>query len=436
MSDAENKITVTPSPERLVESLTSLGHSFSTAVADLVDNSIEAGSSEISIWVRFDGKRSAVRISDNGRGMNIEEMKEAMRFGTRRDYDLSALGKYGLGLKTASLSQCRKLTVASRTSDDKSDVCAMSWDMEHLKKSKQWEVLQIQESDLDENILRPLRKNTGTVVYWSQIKDISEYKDPKSGWAKRRMSSMCRELENYLAMVFHRFLEGEEEGRTVKIKLNEIDIKAWDPFARNEQHTRPLSSTFFEVKEEGSVEDKVVITPYILPHRDKFSSQEAFKKASGPASWNQQQGFYIYRVGRMIQSGGWCNMRTADEHTKLARIALQFPPSLDDVFNINIAKMKVDFPDSLKEKIKSYVVQIAKAAQTVYRQERQKDTSSNYSTISYGNKVDCKEQNQETRIQKKWTFNQIVVLLRGVASRGELPVLDKIIQRVRENIGE
>jgi len=428
---AENKIIVTPSPERLVESLTSLGHSFSTAVADLLDNSIEAGSSEISIYVRFEGERSTVRISDNGRGMNIETMKEAMRFGTRRDYDLSDLGKFGLGLKTASLSQCRKLTVASRTSSDESDICAMSWDMEYLEKSKEWAVLQIQENDLDENILRPLRKNTGTVVYWSQIKDIFEYKDPKSGWAKRRMSSMCRELENYLAMVFHRFLKGEEEGRTVKIKLNGNDIKAWDPFARNEQHTTPFPPISLMVK-EGSVEDRVVIKPYILPRRDKFSSQEAFNIASGPANWNQQQGFYIYRAGRMIQSGGWCNMRTADEHTKLARIALYFPPSLDDVFNINIAKMKVDFPDSLKEQIKSDVAKVVKYAQTVYRQ---KDMNGKHSTPSHGSKIDSKEKNRKTQIPQKWTFDEIVVFLRGVASPGELPVLDRIIQKVRKNIG-
>ena len=88
--------------------------------------------------------------------------------------------------------------------------------------------------------------------------------------------------------------------------------------------------------------------PYILPTKGEFSSSDAFKRASGPANWNQQQGFYIYRADRMIQSGGWCGIRTRDEHTKLSRIELNFSPILDNAFKINVAKMRVQLPAQLK----------------------------------------------------------------------------------------
>ncbi len=431
MSTAENKIIVTPSPERLICSLTSLGHSFATAVADLVDNSIEAEATKISIYVHFNGAESVVCISDNGRGMTPEIMKEAMRFGTRRDYGLSDLGKFGLGLKTASLSQCRKFTVASRLSHSATGICAMSWDMTHLEKSKAWEVLQIQESALDANILDPLRENTGTVVCWSQINNLFEYKNPSGGWAKNRLVSMCRELEDYLAMVFHRFLDGEGECRTVNITLNGNDIESWDPFARNEQYTKTYPPTTIEV-EEGSITGKITMSPFVLPHKEHFSSPQAFKNSSGPANWNQQQGFYIYRAERMIQSGGWCNTRTADEHTKLARIALHFCPELDDAFNIDVTKMNVSLPASLGNQIREHIKPVIKAAQEAYRHPQNKSGTNDASSQK-------KKSNGETRPMlrpaHKWTFDEITKLLRGAALPGELPVLEKIIRRVSRNIG-
>lgn len=428
MPTEENKIVITPSPERLVGSLMNLGHSFATAIADLVDNSIEAGATEISIFVRFDGVKSVVRISDNGRGMPPEIMKEAMRFGTRRDYGPNALGKFGLGLKTASLSQCRKFTVASRSNHNTADICAMSWDMDHLEKSGEWEVIQIQESALNANILKPLRGRTGTVVYWSHIKNLFEYKDPGSGWAKNRLLGMCRELEKHLAMVFHRFLDGEDKFPHVKIALNGNDIKAWDPFARGEQHTKTYSPITIQVEDE-SITEKVTMFPFVLPHKNKFSSPQAFKDASGPANWNQQQGFYIYRAGRMIQSGGWCDIRTADEHTKLTRIALHFPSSLDAAFNIDVAKMKVTLPSLFEENIKEYIRPVIKLAQDTYRNPKGNNTSKAY---SQKNKPDNKARPSPI----KWTFDKLVELFRGVALPDELPILEKIIQRARTNAGE
>ena len=434
------KIIVTPSPERLIPSLTSVGHTFVTAVADLVDNSIEAGASEISIRFLFAGKDSTVRISDNGKGMTPEAMEESMRFGTRRNYEETDLGKFGLGLKTASLSQCRCFTVASRSQQNETEVCAMSWDMDYLEKSKEWEVLKIQESNLDKEILKSLNDSTGTVVYWTKMKSIREYKDPNSRWATKSLVNMCRELETHLTMVFHRFLTGEGQTPQVTIKLNDNILEAWDPFARSEQYTKQMSLITISF-DEDSISGEIQVQPFILPTQKQFSSMDAFDKTGGPNKWNLQQGFYIYRANRMIQSGGWCGIRVIEEHMKLARAALHFPPSMDDAFNIDVAKMNVSMPPTLRKSIKRNMQPVWKVANDTYRYSGKSNRSSsgqskNQNNIQERNGSNVGGAQTQFTVSKKLTFDDFATLLKGVAFDDELPVLNRIIEEARTNLGE
>src|SRR5207244_2947558 len=136
----------------------------------------------------------------------------------------------------------------------------------------------------------------------------------------------------------------------------------WDPFAREEAKTRVLTPINLIVEHEG-VAGEVKLEPFVLPHQQDFSSPDAFRRASGPSNWNQQQGFYIHRAGRLIQSGGWCRLRTADEHTKLARIALSFMPVLDEAFKINVAKMRVQLPAQIREQMEQAVGPVVRTAQ-------------------------------------------------------------------------
>ena len=242
-------------------------------------------------------------------------------------------------MKTASLSQCQRLTVASRSNRNRADIAAYSWDLEHIERTNRWEVISNERNSLGPAIRNPLKETTGTVVVWQQLDRILGYKHPYGESARKRLSTMCRELELHLGMVFHRFLSGEVRGRKLKILLNGNTIAAWDPFARDERRTKALTPVVIQVAHEG-VSGEVTLEPYVLPHQQDFSSPDAFRCASGPANWNQQQGFYIYRSGRLIQSGGWCRLRTSDEHSKLARVALSFLPALDEAFRINVAKMQ------------------------------------------------------------------------------------------------
>src|SRR3989304_4743538 len=204
---------VIPSARRLIQSLRDMGYDFVAAVADRVDNSIEAGATIVSIDIEFDGDDSWLRIADNGRGMTAAQLKEAMRYGSDREYEEGELGKFGLGLKTASLSQCQRLSVASRTTSKTSDIIAFCWDLAHIEKANRWEILPLQRNGLGPSIREALKNKTGTVVLWERMDRILGYKHPYGESSRKRLSMMCRELEVHLAMVFHRFMAGEISSR-------------------------------------------------------------------------------------------------------------------------------------------------------------------------------------------------------------------------------
>lgn len=342
-----------------------MGYDFSQAVADVVDNSIEAGATLVAIDVEFDGDDSWVRVADNGKGMKPDVLREAMRYGAEREYDDDDLGKFGLGLKTASMSQCQCLSVASRWNPDRADIAAYSWDLSHIERTNRWEILPLDRSGLGTTIREPLKDSTGTVVLWQRLDRILGFKHPYGEAARKHLSQMCREIELHLGMVFHRFLAGEVRRKRFKLFLNGNEIKPWDPFCRAEEKTRRLQTINIPVVHNG-VSGEVLLEPFVLPHQDDFSSPEAFRNASGPANWNQQQGFYMYRAGRMIQSGGWSNLRARDEHTKLARIAVSFAPALDEAFKVNVAKMRVQMPAVSRDAIREAISPVVKLAREAY----------------------------------------------------------------------
>lgn len=311
-----------------------------------------------------------MRIADNGTGMTGEELTEAMRYGSERAYDPAELGKFGLGLKTASTSQCRKLTVVSRADPDRRRFEGRILDLEYIEKTNRWEVHRIEASDLNENLTELLKESTGTVVLWESLDRALNYKLPWGERAKNGLLTMAERLDEHIGMVFHRFLDGTAPRRKkLAITINGTAVEPWDPFATAEKYTERLTEEEFEIAGPWG-KGIVKYLPYVVPPRERFSSEAAFNRAGGPERWNRQQGFYIYRAGRMIQSGGWSWMRTADEHTKLARAALEFYPDLDSAFGINVAKMRVSLPAELRDLLKQPVERLAKRAREVYDRKR------------------------------------------------------------------
>lgn len=421
-------IEVIPSAKRLINSLRDMGYDFSQAVADIVDNSVEAGATVVSIQVEFDGDDSWISVADNGKGMKPEQLREAMRYGAERDYDMDDLGKFGLGLKTASMSQCQRLSVASRWNRNRADIAAYSWDLSHVERTNRWEILELGKHGLGAEIRQPLKHSTGTVVLWQRLDRILGYKHPYSEPARRRLAQMCREIELHLAMVFHRFMTREARGKKLKLLLNGNEIKPWDPFCRGERKTKVLNSVRIILQHEG-VSGEVLLEPFVLPHQDDFSSPEAFRWASGPANWNQQQGFYIYRAGRMIQSGGWSGLRTPDEHTKLARIAISFSPKLDDAFKVNVAKMRVQLPSQIRDEIRDAIGPVVKLAREVYDRRAPKSSTTGIQAGATNSSTGSRSGSGISKKTALMTFTQWSQRVLKAARRGERPVVKAVLSR-------
>lgn len=364
---------IVPAAARTVASLRDIGYDTPRAIADLVDNSITAGATEVDVTFTFAGEHSWIRVTDNGAGMDGGTLQEALRYGSDREYSSDDLGKFGFGLKTASTSQCRRVTVGSRRAQQRARLEVRCLDLEHIEETSRWEILVLDGSDRPEHVTEPLQDHTGTVVLWEDLDRILEYKDPWGEWARRKLFALAEEVDQHLSMVFHRFLAGEVKDRPkLKITINGTSkVEPWDPFCRSEPKTESFPAKDVKVAGDGGV-GFVRVNSYVLPAQRDFSSDAAWRRASGPMQWNRQQGLYVYRANRLIQSGGWNRIRAQDEHTKLARMSLDFFPNLDAVFGINIAKAYVNLPQDLREQLQPLISQCTRSADQKYRNERPK----------------------------------------------------------------
>jgi hypothetical protein len=357
---------VAPSAARLTGSLRDIGYDFPTAVADIVDNSVAAAATRVEVMIEFDGPDSRVFIADDGRGMSPNALLEGLRLGTRRTYIGGELGRYGLGLKTASLSQCRSVAVISRSTPNVVRTSARVLDLDLVEEWDQWIVT---DPGADPHVARArqwLAEGTGTIVLWRKLDRVLPEKRPDGGWARRRLDTMAARTSEHLGIVFHRFLEGAGGRPPLVITVNGQKVRAWSPFAPDEPALTELPPQRFEIA-VGEVSGHVGLRRYILPSRDRFSTPSEFDRLSGPLNWNRQQGLYVYRADRLVQWGGWTGIRGIDEHTKLARAALDFSTDLDSAFNINVAKMRVSVPAQLRQMLESPVNELCIYANDAYR---------------------------------------------------------------------
>lgn len=356
---------ITPSAARLTESLRDIGYDFPAAVADIVDNSIMAGAARVDILIEFSGEGSFVSVADDGCGMTANGLVEALRYGTRRTYARGDLGRYGLGLKTASLSQCRSVTVVTRSPTPAGRGAARMLDLDLIAEWDEWLVVEPGRDSAVESAWGSLDGNPGTVVVWRKLDRVLPERNPHGGWGRRRMAAMAVKTAEHLGIVFHRYLEGTA-GRNLVITVNGEKVLPWNPFAPGEPARIELALQRFEVV-VGDLGGKATLQRYILPSRDQFSSAAQFEKLSGPLNWNRQQGLYIFRADRLVQWGGWNGMRGIDEHTKLARASLDFDTDLDSVFNINVAKMRVAIPPQLRQMLERPINELCGRADDIYR---------------------------------------------------------------------
>ncbi len=420
-------IPVPPTPLRLIESLTQIGYSFHTAIADLVDNSIQADSSEIYIDMCInESDEPYVVICDNGRGMDKKQMIEAMRFGSKEKYSERDLGKFGLGLKTASLSQCRILTIISKPRiqlESKSRLNICKWDINYVYGNDEWHILNPKGSELENHeklILKTYEEkisNGGTLVIWSDMKEfLPDLYNSDEDKKHRFIVDSTNKLKSHLGLTFHRFLDGTiSNKKRLKIFFDEKTIESIDPFCTKEK-TRQLDKkeVYFDYGKEGANKSKVVFSPYILPREDQFSSTEVYKKASKQGTWLSCQGFYFYRNGRLLRYGDWSSCATKDRKNILLRVAVDFNEKLDLIFETNISKEKAVIPKKYKSEVSIFLKDwIQEARKRWYGKNNNKGTKPiqrkrykpidienviEIKTIKNGNKILCNRNPRDNKI--------------------------------------
>lgn len=336
----------TPAANKLMNSMRSMGYSFNAAVADIIDNSISAHAKRIDVKFPVSPNDLYVAICDDGCGMSKNELEDAMKYGSDLKGDERAdddLGRYGLGMKSASLSQCRKMTVISKKNDVTS---AYSWDLDLVEEKQDWfmieyapnEIVQLKFSQyLDDKV-------SGTVVVWENF----DFLRKNEGDVFLGLSKIEEPLSKYLELIFHRYLSRTDE-RKVDIWLNNYHLIPVDPFLENHKKTNVRRKINIPIIDSNGIERMVTAQPFILPFQKDMSKKDK-KLVGGMEDYRTKQGFYIYRNERLILWGTWFG-RHKDELTKHARIKVDIPNTLDDIWALDIKKQTASIPNSIKRQL-------------------------------------------------------------------------------------
>lgn len=332
---------ILPDAKSLIESLRSIGYNFESAIADLIDNSISAYASRIDI--SFDlGNHPYLSILDNGTGMSEEKLYQAMKFGsqnpniTRSKKDL---GRFGLGLKSASLSQCREFIVVTKQSDE---LTAASWDLDYISEVNDWKIKIFSIDDLENmnfNQFGELKKlKTGTMVLWRKFDRLFEERKNFNKYFLEKIET----IQNHLSLIFHRFLQNENE---LIISINNNKVIPVDPFLKANLATQKKETQIKTIEGE-----KIKVTPYVLPHLNKMTRDE-IASLGGKVTLKQNQGYYIYRNKRLIIWGKWFNQYPKTELAKLVRVQVDIPNSLDYLWEIDVKKSQAVIPSQIRKNL-------------------------------------------------------------------------------------
>lgn len=343
---------VPPRASVLIESLRDVGYSLQTAIADVIDNSLTAGAKRIDLLADTRTDSAAVGVLDNGRGMTEADLLEAMRPGSRSPRDIRDehdLGRFGLGLKTASFSQCRRLTVVTRRNG--TSACAV-WDLDIVEAKDKWIV---QFPDTAAGIpWAELLASDGTLIVWQKLDRLVGRSDPGAG---RDLTRQLSEAAQHVRFVFHRYLAGR--GR-VRIAINGQDLEPFDPFHLNHPATQHHPEETLSLAGR-----RIVIRPVTLPHHDKVSTPE-WRRFAGPEGYTHNQGFYLYRNRRLIVHGTWFGLAKKAELTKLARVRVDIPNSLDAEWKIDVRKASAQPPAPVRERLRQIIEDLGVASKRTY----------------------------------------------------------------------
>lgn len=336
----------------MMESLRDLGYATETAIADIIDNAIFAKAKNIWIDFIWRGKGSRVILRDNGIGMKEKDLIEAMRPGNQSpsiNREAADLGRFGLGLKTASLSQCRTFTVLSKKAGGV--VSYWRWDLDYVTGAGEggWTIVEVAEQ---EDIKRAKNMTSGTMVVWDCLDRVIDVVNIPS---EKDFYATAARTKRHIEMVFHRYLETGK----LQIIFNDKSVNPWDPFLRGEPATQPFPEEYID---NGQVRVKA----YVLPHRSRISP-EVWIENEDRGGWNALQGFYIYRNERLLLAADWLGISKKMPHYKLARIMIDLPNYLDEQWQIDIKKSRAKPPYNERRNLKAIGLLAMSQAEQVFK---------------------------------------------------------------------
>jgi hypothetical protein len=403
---------IVPDPESLLESIRSVGYSLKEAISDLIDNSISANATRIDIIINLEGS-GKFHLIDNGDGMDHEKLVSSFRLGStnpKTTRDENDLGRFGMGMKTASLSQCRSVTV---TSKQKNSIVSRTLDLDEVSRQKKWI---IGEKEIQSDLLSRLETiDKGTIVTWEKI--------DKNNIPEEEQNNLLIEIENYISLCFHRFMERANNRILFYLNDSEEPIQPVSPVVEGSQ-------VFSEIAID-SVNSKM--KAFTIPIRKEnqvislFNSLELFNGVEN------QQGIYIYRSDRLLCFGGWLGIVKPNNSFKLCRVVIDFKNdySSDKIWSIDIKKTKADIPFEYRQEIKKFVKKAQRdSARKIgrYNKKELKNAAGNLYDNSFLWQVDK---------NKKYGFweyklnieNPLFTVLLNKVSRKELQLILDIIAR-------
>lgn len=413
-----------PTADVLMTSMRSMGYSFESAIADIIDNSIAANATSIELKFPIDPKDEFVAICDNGDGMSEAELYNAMKYGSRHnalERKESDLGRFGLGLKSASLSQCRILTVISKKNQAVSAYC---WNLDKVEKEKEWSIIKYDADEIPDirfsNYLD--NKENGTVVLWEDFDFIKK----STGGVYSELSRLQESTANYISLIFHRFIRRDRN--KIEFYSNNYKIEALDPFLENHPKTNERRIRTLKINDSNGIEREITVQPFILPFQKDLSNEDK-KLSGGIENYRSKQGFYIYRNERLIIWGTWFG-RHRDELTKYARIKVDIPNTLDDIWQIDIKKQSAKIPKVIQAQLKQAVDEAMDLA--VKKEKHRGRIEKINDEIDYvWDRVQCRDNVFTYKINRE---SKVFDIIKGDMTDEQWTRLDMVLEEIENNI--
>lgn len=369
-----------PDADRAIWGFRDTGYKVETAAADVIDNSIAAGAENIFLKIELltDGRR-LVYFGDDGHGMTEAELLNAMRYGSQERADKASLGKFGLGMKTASTAICIRLSVISRR--EGGQLSKRAWDLDYVSEQNDWYMLEEPITDDEAEKFEELCGVSGTLVIWSKCdRLLSKSYDEEPGGPKERraLKALKKKLDEHFGLIYHRFLDhSDRRARNVTITIDDVAVQPWSPFFE-ERSTRALSenSEGIEIECQDGTKADVTVKAWILPPKSEMNKEEnAWAKLA-----NHRQGFYVFRENRLIVWGGWNGVFGGNEpHMSLLRVQFDFDHKADEALAVDVKKSTVNFDPSLEEYLERLLAAPRRAANQRYRSKQQQQASTGIS---------------------------------------------------------